>query len=219
MRSRSLAQVLIVLGALTFISCDSNTIEGVETTTRELTYCIPSEYKVKDVPWVPDDPLYPDTGFAFQGCSAKGDSSDGNCLLPSIVAGGYIYPVQDFRSWVWDEIDSNAFVRRILNEPDTAFRQKNHDIVQVENPSSIPWYLWRVRNQSSPFTSNSFQSGDELVAVCRATDSGQICDRHVLGRSIALKYSFSVDDNLEIEKVWLLDQELFAVVESWRCGE
>lgn len=219
MTARSLAPALIVLCTLTFISCDSTTIEDGEPGTRELTFCIPSEYKVKDVPWIPDDPLYPDTGFAFQGCSPKGNPSDGNCVLPPTVAGGYIYPVQDFRSWEWDQIDSNAFIRRILNEPGTAFRQKDRGIVQVENSSSIPWYLWNVRNQSSPFTSNSFGPGDELIAVCRATDSGQVCDRHVLGKSIALKYSFAMNDSVEIEGIRLLDQELLGVVESWRCSE
>lgn len=72
-------------------------IDGVED-----RFCLPREYVVPDIPWVPPDPPGAPKVFAFQGCWHSSTAS--TCVFPSNVLGGVVLPKSSYPGWRWQDM-------------------------------------------------------------------------------------------------------------------
>jgi len=201
-------------------SCDN------ESPTYEIaghTYCVPKEYSVPDVPWVPDSPLYSGAGFAFEACLSR--TRKGDCPFPANVDGGTFGEATTVGDWTVDRLPSGAHYARILRDPLSSTEVVSDTTAIVTNPDTREWFVVRVSEVGIPATGQD-HAYEEILAVCqdridyRGVDGSRRsfigCSRHAIRDALGISYGFESATRAP-DNVVTLDDRILSVMQSWRC--
>lgn len=204
------------------VGVDVHMIDGAQG-----KFCLPQEYAVPDIYWIPEDPPGAPKEFAFVACWSPDPSVEFLCGFPPEIHGGVVGPKSNFRGWLWQDFDDATWIKQLSTKSQTIIDvTSDGQIVVVENKQrDWNWYVWK-KNTGIDIEKPFLTDDDELLAICenqnvmvpRKGDRLAIsCDRRVRGKDYSLKYSFEsrqrVPKNLEE-----LDKKVMEKIESWRCG-
>jgi hypothetical protein len=191
-------------------------------------FCVPNELTIQAPWWVPEDKPGAPTGFAFAGCWSDRDRS-ANCPFPRNIMSGTAHDLTYKYPRTYAAIPSDAFLRTVLSEHDTTFSidRTGHYVSAQNKRLWQDWYIWKVSTRVDGTTRPIFKDGDELLAVCRYSNSVQaplagtpenvFCDRSLVSSGLSLHYSFESHDPFPTD-FSRLDSSLVSVIESWRCA-
>lgn len=191
-------------------------------------FCVPEAQVVKDASWIPPDrPGAPKT-FAFRGCSSGNQKEPSSCIFPEAVRGGVVSPLASSKVH-WQDFAADSFYKKVVSDYDSKLETLDDGSLLIISNTQLwgDWYVWR---KSKPFSGEDalqLENDDELVAVCREvenvkySDSQQnrstvVCDRSIRAQDYAVSYSF--ESNMRIpQMLGVLDAQVLAVIERWRC--
>lgn len=192
-------------------------------------FCVPKQYVVPNIPWVPPDSPETPKGFAFKSCWRGDLVASKECVFPKTVQGGFIAPTQSFTGWGWRRGDfSGSHIYDIALKKDSLLEIEDEGATVVVSNSKRDWnwYVWRKAKPLVEDGKPYLADDDELVATCQTNDVALpgkhetrkmiACDRYVRGKEYILKYSFESNERVphDLEK---LDAQVFAQLDRWRC--
>ncbi len=217
LKARFLIALLVLVGVA---SCDNS---GPSYEIAGYTYCVPTEYSVPDVPWAPDSPLYSGAGFAFEACLRRTGKAD--CPFPANVDGGTFGEATTVGNWRVERLPSDSHYARILRDPLSSTELVSDTLAVVTNPNMRQWFVVRVSAVGDPAVGQE-HAHEEILAVCeeridyrgaggdRRSYIG--CSRHAIRDTLGISYGFESTTRAP-DDVAVLDDRVFAVMQSWRC--
>ena len=208
----------IILIAFLLSSCGDTSKSEVASAES----CIPPEYRVASVPWIPPSPDLDltDSGVAFFGCWLN--ESIRNCIIPkSVVSGGISWDAMPERTFGKMPVD--AFYRQLPQDPSSTITyDRQYGVIVVVNPNLTDrWLIWEPKSRGG---SAKVDQLDTLSAVCGYDDVMRngvyekeiFCQRFVSGKNYYVDIEFWSPTRIPSD-LPLLDRELMSALETWDC--